>query len=568
VKWRIHLFEASDTRLLLESLFLGVLGALSAQAFTWMLRISERFFLGWLAKFHPASLSETGGISQQVIGPHGLWLIPAITALGGLLAGLLVYSLAPEAEGHGTDAAVAAFHQAGGFIRPIVAPVKLVASAITIGSGGSAGREGPIALITAGVGSIYATLFHRSEEQRRFLVLIGMAAGLSAIFRSPMGTGLFAIEVLYGGLEFETGALLYTMLSSATSYTVNGLFVGWKPLFHVPTVLAPLPSQYPWYLLLGIAAGLIGTLVPSVFYSVRDWFRLLPVPRSVRPAIGGLLTGLIALRFPQVLGGGYAWMQAAINGQIVLHLLLILAFAKLIAFALTVSSGGSGGVFAPTLFVGAMIGGAFSILLHQPPAVFVIVGMAAVFGAAARVPVATMLMVTEMTGGYHLLIPAGLAVMVAYLLQVNLTASAKYKSLYEAQVPRRVDSPALYAEHVRQAISLLGKRPPPDSSALGSLNLMQLLRSKVRFALPGGKQLSAGILREGSDFAGRNVAYLYQTLGDKDFEVIAVIRAGQVLLPHDDTVIKQGDQILAVTTAQSREALMRHVTPVAVAESG
>lgn len=563
VKKTITMVRAGEPRLLVEALVLGILGALSAQAFTWMLRFAQDIFLVHLAHFTPPGLPENGGIAQQALGPHSYLLLPAVTTLGGLLAGLLVYTLAPEAEGHGTDAAVAAFHQRGGFIRAIVAPVKLVASAITIGSGGSAGREGPIALITGGIGSIYATIFHRPEEERRFLLLVGMAAGLSAIFRSPMGTGLFAIEVLYGGIEFETNALLYTMLSSGTAYALNGVFVGWKPLFRIPPALTTLPSDYPWYFILGIASGLMATLVPVVFYGTRDLFRKLPVPRFLKPAIGGLLTGLIALRLPQILGGGYSWMQAAMDGRLALGLLLILPFAKLLTFAFTVSSGGSGGVFAPTLFVGAMLGGLLAPLLHQPTTVFVIVGMAAVFGAAARVPVATMLMVTEMSGGYHLLVPAGLGVMVAYLIQVRLAPYVRYASLYEAQVPTRADSPALYAEHVRLAISLLGRRSMPGSATIGSLDLMKLLESRVRFALPGGKQLSAGVLQPKSDLAGKSIQNAYDVLADRELEIVALVRDNHVILPHPNSQLRPGDEVLAVTTPESRKLLMQHFSPIA-----
>ncbi len=159
------------------------------------------------------------------------------TTLGGLISGILVYSIAPEAEGHGTDTAVRAFHRENGFIRPRVTPLKIVASAITIGSGGSAGREGPTALFSAGVGSIYASMTHRTDAEKRLLVLVGMAAGLSAIFRSPIGTAIFAVEVLYGEMEFEAGALIYTMIGSIIAYAVNGLFVGWQPLFQVPSGL-------------------------------------------------------------------------------------------------------------------------------------------------------------------------------------------------------------------------------------------------------------------------------------------------------------------------------------------
>ncbi len=557
-----------EPRVLLESAFLGVVGALSAQLFMWMLRACNHIFLYALGGYRPPGL-EGGGTLQQAIGPHGLWIIPAITTLGGLLSGILVYRFAPEAEGHGTDTAVEAFHRREGLIRPRVAPIKMVASGITIGSGGAAGREGPIALITAGLGSLYARLAHRTEEERRLLLLAGMAAGLSAIFRSPMGTGVFAIEVLYGKMEFEVGALLYTMLSSAVAYTINGLFVGFRPLFHVPAIPTPVFADYASYAVLGLAAGLVATILPQVFYYVRDLFRALPVPVWTKPAIGGLGVGLLALRLPQVLGGGYGWIQLAINGSLPLFLLLALIFAKMIAFSLTVSSGGSGGVFAPSLFVGAMLGGSFAIILHQLPAVFVVVGMAAVFGAAARVPIATMLMVTEMAGGYHLLVPAGMAVMISYLLQVRLSSFTRYRSLYQGQVPTRQDSPAHYLEHIQVALNLLGKRNLPLMDKLGHLDLLRLLRSRVQFDLPGGRQLTLGEFKEDSPMVGKTIRTLYQELNMHDFEIVAIMRREHVLLPHPGTLIEPKDRVILIASRSALEPLQKYIVPIPqVAASG
>lgn len=553
-------------RLMLEAVALGIVGALGARLFTWMLRLSETFFLKWIAGYQPPGVVSEGGALHSVIGPHGLWLIPVSTTLGGLISGILVYMLAPEAEGHGTDAAVAAFHRAGGFVRARVAPVKLVASAVTIGSGGSAGREGPIALISAGVGSLYATLMKRPEEEQRILLLAGMAAGLAAIFRTPMGTGVFAIEVLYSDMEFETGALLYTMLSSAVAYAVNGLFVGWQPLFKLTATPVPRLSEYGWYLALGALAGVVGTILPVVFYRTRDAFRALPIPAWSKPALGGLGVGLLALKLPEVLGGGYGWIQLAMNGQLALRLLLVLVGAKLVAFALTVSSGGSGGVFAPSLFVGAMLGGACALMFHQPSAVFVVVGMAAVFGAAARVPIATMLMVTEMAGGYQLLVPAGSAVMLSYLLQLWISQKLKYRSLYEAQVPLRADSPAHYLDHVRVAMTLLGRRDVKVADKMGHLDLLRLLRSKVRFDLPGKKQLQIGLLRPESRFVNRTITDFYGEVDRDGAEIIALMRREHMLLPHPDTLLEGNDRLILITSEASRESLKGDIAQLSDAE--
>ena len=432
-QWRTRLSSAilgRQRRLILDTILLGAVGAAAAQIFTWLLRAARTILLGGIAHYQPPGLPGEGNSALEVIGPYGLWLVPVATTVGGLLVGILTEWLAPEAEGHGTDTVVRAFHCDDGALRARVAPVKLVASAITIGSGGAAGREGPIALVAAGVGSWYATITGRTGSDRRLLLLVGAAAGLSAIFRSPIGAALLVIEVLYADMEFEASALLYTTLAAIVAYALNGFMAGWGPLFRIPPI-APLqtPLDYGLYAVLGVAAGVLGTILPVVFYGVRDQFRKLPVRAFLKPAIGGFLMGMIAIVFRQVIGGGYGWIQDAIDGRLALSLLAALAIVKILAMSLSVASGGSGGVFAPSLFAGAMLGGALAAIGHQPAAPFVVVGMAAVFAGAAHVPIATMMMVTEMTGSYTLLVPAALAVILSYLVQTRLATHVRYRSI-------------------------------------------------------------------------------------------------------------------------------------------
>lgn len=548
-------------RLLLDSVILGIVGGLGAQLFMWMLRFAQNVFLVRIAAYHPPGLPEEGGVLRQIIGPHGLWLVPVATTLGGLISGALVYGLAPETEGHGTDTVVKAVHWTGSVLRARVAPVKMLASAITIGSGGSAGREGPIALIAAGFGSVYANFFHRPERERRLLVLTGMAAGLSAIFRSPIGTALFAVEVLYGGMDFEADALIYCMLAAIVAYAVNGWFVGWQSLFRVPAHLyATGLSDYGWYIVLGAASGIVATILPEVFYRVRDGFVALPVPTWTKPAIGGLLLGLLALRLPQVLGGGYGWIQEAIDGRLAVRLLLVLLVAKILALSLTVSSGGSGGVFAPSLFIGAMLGGAFAGIFHQPPAAWVIVGMAAVFGGAARVPIATLLMVAEMTGGYQLLVPAGLAVMLSFLIQVKLSSFFKYSSLYEAQVAGQADSPAHRAENVRIAMRLLDQGKVSLPPQVNHLHLAALLQSGLALDLPDGSQLTVGALRPGSPWVGKKIQSRPLSGLVADSKIVALLRGKSVMLAKPEMVLQPGDRLLLIASAQAQTELTQHLT--------
>jgi CIC family chloride channel protein len=548
-------------RLILDAVILGVAGALAAQLFTLLLRGTSALFLTTLAQYVPPGLPGEGGSPQEIVGRWGLWLIPVATTLGGLIVGILVTRFAPEAEGHGTDTAVRAFHRADGLLRPRVPPVKMVASAITIGSGGAAGREGPIALVAAGLGSWYAELTHRSPSQRRMLMLTGMAAGLAAVFRSPVGTALFAIEVLYADMEFESGALFATMLASIVAYAVNGLFSGYKPLFRVPADIGlASPFENVWFVVLGVAAGVLGAVLPTLFYRVRDDFRALKIRPELKPALGGLITGLIALAVPQVIGGGYGWVQAAIDGRLTLWLLLILVVAKPVALSFTVASGGSGGVFAPSLYIGAMLGGLLASVTHLPAAPFVIVGMAAVFAGAARVPMATLMMVTEMTGGYTLLVPSALAVMVAYMVQRRLVVGRRYGRLYEAQVGRRADSPAHHAEHLKIALDLLQQRQVIRPETAGHLDLLGLLRSGIPVELPGQLRLSIRVLKPSSPWVGQVVAESPLSAGDET-TLFAVIRGEHMLGPRPDLRLEAGDRLLLLTSADALGRLAPHLDP-------
>lgn len=548
--------------LLVDTALLGIAGGFAARLFEFLLKICQRLFLGSIAGYNLSVLAPAGSVQARTTVAHGGWLIPVSTTLGGLLAGLLVYTLAPEAEGHGTDAAVNAFHRMRGIIRARVPVVKMIASALTIGSGGSAGREGPTALITAGIASTYATKRSRTEEERRLLVLVGMASGLAAIFRSPLGTAIFAVEVLYGRPEFESGALIYTMLGSIVAYAVNGLFVGFQPLFNVPANVVPgsVAGGFGWYAVLGIASGLAATILPEALYGVRDLFRLIRCPPHLKPAIGGLCAGLLGIAFPQLLGGGYSWIQAAIDGGIGATAMLYLGLGKILAFALTIGSGGSGGVFAPSLFTGAMLGGFIGSVLHQSVPAFALMGMAAVFGGAAHVPLATIVMVTEMTGGYEFLVPASLAVVISYLVQTVVSEPLKYHSLYEAQVPTRADSPSHYAEHVRVALDLLRREGLHSLPAGRSLDLIPLLASGVPVNLGDGIQLRIGAMRGDSPCVGQAVECLVHNDGS---QVVLVVRGDQLIQPTPELRFEQGDRLLVVASDSAWTALSGHLDSTA-----
>ncbi len=428
-------------RWILYSALIGGVSGVGAILFDLAFRLCQWLLLEKVGRFLPPASGLEGGPGYP---PQVPWLLPLSLVIGGLISGALVFGFAPEAEGHGTDAVIKAFHHLRWKIRRRVPVVKAIASAVTIGSGGSGGREGPIAQIGAGFGSFLADFLKLRNQERRIMMLAGVAGGIGSIFRAPLGAALFSAEVLYSEPEFEYLALLPGLISAITGYCIYCTYAGWGFLFNVPPLSFHQPKQLPVYALLGVACGLVGAIYPRVFYGVRDRiFRPLPVPAWTKPALGALALGGIALFFPQALGMGYGYIQEAIQGDFTIRFLLLFVAMKIVATSLTISSGGSGGVFGPSLVIGGALGAAFgrAALLTVPgwapdPVACTMVGMGGFFAGVARVPFASVIMVMEMTGSYGLLVPSLLVAAIAYLL---MPAGAK---LYENQLPSRSDSPA------------------------------------------------------------------------------------------------------------------------------
>ncbi|KUK36191.1 MAG: chloride channel protein family [Clostridia bacterium] len=426
---------------LLIATAIGVVAGVGAIAFYEAIHWSTYLFLQLGVGYTPPAPLGEGKLVVTEISRR--WMIPVVTTLGGLLSGLIVFRFAPEAEGHGTDAAIEAFHYKDGIIRARVPLIKVIASAITIGSGGSAGREGPTAQIAAGFGSLMGQLLRLNTDDRRIALATGIGAGIGAIFKAPLGGALLSTEILY--LEgFEIQALVPSFIASLIGYTIFASYAGYTPVFGwMSQQVSFHPITLLYYSLLGVLGGLIGILYVRTFYATRNYFRELNMPKWLKPAVGGLLAGIIGLFLPQVLGMGYGWLQLGmLNNPLPLTITLLLIFAKILSTSLSIGSGGSGGVFAPGLFIGGMLGTGLWQLLHRvvayvpaSPAPFIVVGMMALFGAVARAPLAVMFMVGEMTGGYALLVPAMIAVGIAYVLVGNNT-------IYESQVPTPADSPA------------------------------------------------------------------------------------------------------------------------------
>ncbi|MHB8376752.1 MAG: chloride channel protein [Dehalococcoidia bacterium] len=454
--WRMRLLGGELRKWVILGVLIGVLVGLSTSLLLFTIDGATRLLLGGVAGLTPPLPSGEG--SPAVTGAARPWLLPLVVAVGGLASGVIGVLLAREIEGGGTDAAIEAFHEHGGKIRARVAPLKLLASAIVLGSGGSAGREGPSAQIGAGVASWLGELFRLTPADRRIVVAVGMGAGIGAIFKAPLGGAILGAEMLYLR-DFELEAIVPGLIASVVGYSIVSGFYGFTPVFGNGLGLRfEDPVSLLWYAVLGVAAGLTVIAYARAFFGLRSTFRAMRLPVWMKPAIGGLAVGLIALAFPQVLSQGYGWLQIAIEGntaQLAVGTMLALVVLKILATSLTIGSGASGGDFAPVLYVGGMLGGGMWGLLHGhvggmpgTAAPFVIVGMMALLGGAAKAPIAVMIMVAEMTGEFSMLVPAMVAAGIAYLVSGNTT-------LYEAQVPTRADSPAHRGEYTIPLIQAL-----------------------------------------------------------------------------------------------------------------
>lgn len=529
----------------------GLVGAAVAAGFDHLVDAVQSLLLEGVGGYRPPEPRNLESVVPQ--GLERLWL-PVATVLGGLLSGYLVYRWAPETEGHGTDAAIAGYHGDAGEVRPRIPLIKAMASALTIGSGGVAGREGPTAQIAVGVGSILGKWLNLRGQERRTLLLASMAAGLAAMFRAPLGMAIFAVEILYAGMVFESEALIYTVIAAVTSYAIYGFFTGWDPLFSMPESLTfDAPLTLLAFALLGVLAGVLGAYLPTLLYQVRDLFLRIPGPPHIRPAIGGLIVGLAAMAAPEILGSGYGFVELAILGQLPIATVLLLLLVKGPAMSITIGSGGSGGVFAPTVTLGGMLGAALGMGLNYlfPGAgiqvsAFVLVGMAAVFSGAARTPISTLIMVAEMTGSYGLIVPAMLANILAFLVQRSLTRNLAHPTLYESQVETREDSPLHRGVFVRRALKMIdAEHFEPAEVELP--RLVSLLRFGSPIPVSHGQAMLVAIdVQAASELADRTVA---ETLGAMEgATAMAVLRGDDMLVPRGGTRLHAGDRMLVVAT--------------------
>lgn len=539
----------AQIRLMGSAIVIGVVAGVGAIGFYWLSRVVEHYALAMVVGYHPpvppAGETQISWLpaATSIFRP---WLLLIVPTMGGLISGFLVYTFAPEAEGHGTDAVISAYHNKQGQIRPRVPLLKIVTSAVTIGTGGSGGREGPIAQIGAGFGSLFANLVGLRPAERRVLMAAGMGAGIAAIFRAPLAGALFAAEVLYWSPEFEPEVIIPAGLASVVSYCTFGIFSGWNSLFQIPTLEFTNPWQLGAYALLALWVIVLAALYTRTFYGVTHLFHRWRVPPHIKPAVGALLTGVVGLAlyytFSEklsvlaVLSFGYGSVQEALSDPRLTGagVLAAIALGKILTTSLTIGSGGSGGVFGPSVVIGGCGGGALGLLMSQwwpglqiNPASFVVVGMAGFFAAAAKTPFSTIVIVSEMTGGYLLLLPTLWVCMLAFILSDE-------QSLYSAQVEGRWRSPAHQGSYLRELVA--------------GIRIGQFVKAAAAPTLNPSDSLAAIVSKLG------NVAFSVLPVADRDGKLVGVINLEEIYF---------ASQIELARSVIVAEDLMRNdVTPL------
>lgn len=450
-KLRKRLSVKNQNSVYFFSVVVGIISGIAAMIFSFLLRIAEDFVYS-LHETEVQAHSLTERVNAIFQNPYSSLLILLLPALGGLAAGLIIYFFCKEAKGTGIDELIDAFHNQEGKIDTKVPFYKSIATIFTLSSGGSGGKEGPISQIGAGIGVFVATIANAGARARRTLLLSGTAAGLGAAFKTPLGGALTAVEMVYKE-DIESDALIPCFISSVTAYLIYTAYAGTSPLMNIGDVSSFHFSEIVFYLILGVLCYLFGFLFIYGFQRAKKFTLRLKLPQYIKPAIGGLLTGAIALLFFEVAGTGHSFIEYTGNVTLpdifgnnmfysVVISLLLIAFLKIIATTLTIGSGGSAGIFGPSLFIGAMLGAATGLMaktfltdtdVHIGS--YVVVGMGAFYAGVANAPIAGIIMIMEMTGSYVLLPPIIIVSIFTFILSRQI-------SFYKNQVDNRFKSPA------------------------------------------------------------------------------------------------------------------------------
>jgi CIC family chloride channel protein len=480
------------------ALVVGLGAGLGALVFRRLIEMVQFVSFDWLPR-----ITEGWGPAYIIIAP----------TIGGLLVGPLIYFFAREAKGHGVPEVMEAVALRGGRIRPVVALVKSLASSLSIGTGASVGREGPIVQIGSTIGSSVGQAMHLSDDRVRNLVACGAAGGIAATFNSPIAGVIFALEVILG--DFSVKSFGTVVLASVTASVVGRAAFGDIPAFEVPQYTLNSLWEYPLYIALGIVSALVGVLYVRSLYASEDLFdRWKSVPEWSKAAIGGLILGAMVLAYrevpglgfdhmPHVFGVGYETIESGLLGNKVILAMLALVVLKILATSITIGSGGSGGVFAPSLFIGSMLGGSMGLIFAHlipgvpgPPGAYALVGMGAVFAGATHASMSAVLIIFEMTGDYKIILPLMLAVVTSTLIS---SALLNRESIYTLKLTRRGvrlrrgrDTDVLESVQVSEVMSQTVTLPP--ETPLGGLDEFFIKSNRNAFPVVDDDRHLVGII--------------------------------------------------------------------------
>lgn len=411
---------AEHTFIILLAILIGVLAGLGAVGIRWLIKTVSSL-----------SFSGSGNVYENILNTSWYWIL-IIPVIGGMIVGPIIHFFAPEAKGHGVPEVMQAILLKSGRIRPRVALVKTIASAITIGTGGSVGREGPIIQIGASLGSTIGQFVKIHPNKLKTLVGCGAAAGIAAAFNAPIAGALFAVEIIL--MDFAVAQFSPIVISSVMATVVSRFFEGNFAAFKVPAYQLVSPIEIFFYFVLGVVCGLISfTFIKALYYSEDVFDDKIKIREYYKPAIGGLIIGATALLFPQIMGLGYETVNLALKGEILWYLALILVFIKIFATSVTLGSGGSGGIFTPSLFMGAMVGYFFGTFIHSylpgitgSPNAYALVAMGGLVAGTTRAPITAIIIVFEMTNDYNIILPLMITCIISTIISSKFSAESIY----------------------------------------------------------------------------------------------------------------------------------------------
>lgn len=446
-------FSQDTIRLIFLAAVVGVVSAFIAIGFRYLL-----FFFQNLFFFQEVSGAEVSPVNHNL----GIWVI-LVPALGGILVGLITRFVAGEAKGHGVPEVMESIAVHGGKMRPRIVLFKALASALSIGSGGAVGREGPIVQVGSGAGSTLGQLLKLDSDQVKILVGCGAAGGIAATFNVPVAGIIFALEIIL--LELKSRSFISLVISSFFATTVSRFFLGSHPAFEIPAYSFVSLYEIIFYLLLGILAGLTAVLLIRMVYDTEHFFEnKVKIPAFMKPAVGGLVVGIIGYFLPQVFGYGYGTISELLNQELVLGTVILLFVFKIIAFVFTLGSGASGGIFSPSLFIGAALGAAFGWIINTPyPEItapigaYALVGMAALFAAVSRATFTAIIIIFELTLDYNIILPLMFSCVIADLVAWSISPDTIYTkklSLRGIRISQDMEANKLDTLRVGEVMSL------------------------------------------------------------------------------------------------------------------